>query len=135
MQTILYPMCAMAIMTLLVLPFTLINRVKAIKRKEVSTKAFELSEVDQFPKKLQQHTKHISNLFEVPTLFYAACLTILTLEIGDNIFVIQGWIYFLLRAAHSFIHLSYNKVPHRASVFALSNITLVTIWVRIILNS
>lgn len=126
-------MFAMAIMTLIVLPFIFFSRIRAIQSKDVDVSAFELNDLEQIPKKLQQHSRHLSNLFEVPVLFYVACLAILTLGIDDNIFITQGWLYFLLRAAHSFIHLSYNNVRHRVIPFALSNVVLVTIWLRIIL--
>jgi hypothetical protein len=41
----------------------------------------------------------------------------------------MAWAYVSLRIVHSLIHLSYNRVIHRLSVFALSNAALVSLWV------
>jgi hypothetical protein len=38
-----------------------------------------------------------------------------------------------LRAAHSLVHLTYNKVFHRLGVYAASNVVLLMIWIRLFL--
>ena len=38
--------------------------------------------------------------------------------------IVLAWFYVGLRALHSGIHLTYNKVQHRLAVFALSNVLL-----------
>jgi hypothetical protein len=38
-----------------------------------------------------------------------------------------------LRIAHSMVHLSYNNVVHRLSLFAASNLVLMVIWAHIVL--
>jgi len=39
-----------------------------------------------------------------------------------------------LRAFHSAVHLSYNKVTHRLTLFALSNLVLAVIWGGLLLR-
>ena len=39
-----------------------------------------------------------------------------------------AWVYVVLRVGHSFIHLGYNRVPHRLIAFALSNFVLTGLW-------
>jgi hypothetical protein len=41
-----------------------------------------------------------------------------------------AWLYVALRAAHSLVHLTYNKVFHRLSVYAASNVVLLALWIR-----
>jgi hypothetical protein len=36
--------------------------------------------------------------------------------------VAMAWTYVGLRAVHSLVHLTYNKVFHRLTLFALSNV-------------
>jgi hypothetical protein len=48
----------------------------------------------------------------------------------DETFVTLAWVYVGLRAIHSLVHLSYNNVIHRLSVFTASNVLLAFMWLR-----
>jgi len=70
------------------------------------------------------------NLLELPVLFYVVCLAFFVTGKVDTLAVVLAWAYVALRAAHSVIHLSYNNVFHRLSVYAASNVVLLALWVR-----
>jgi hypothetical protein len=72
-----------------------------------------------------------ANLFESPLLFYTAILLTLILMVQDTILVILAWTYVTSRYIHSFIHMTYNRVMHRFSVFVFSSFVLLGIWVRL----
>jgi hypothetical protein len=72
-----------------------------------------------------------SNLFELPVLFYTAILLTLILMVQDSILVILAWAFVISRYLHSFIHVTYNKVMHRFSVFLFSSFLLLAFWVRL----
>ncbi len=72
-----------------------------------------------------------SNLFESPVLFYTAILLTLILMVQDTILVMLAWTYVTSRYVHSFIHVTYNRVMHRFSVFIFSSFVLLAIWVRL----
>jgi hypothetical protein len=40
-----------------------------------------------------------------------------------------AWAFVAIRAAHSLVHLTYNKVFHRLALFAISNVVLLALWV------
>jgi hypothetical protein len=42
-----------------------------------------------------------------------------------------AWLFVALRAIHSAIHLTYNRVPQRAIVFGVSNSVLVLLWIQV----
>ena len=44
-----------------------------------------------------------------------------------------AWSYVMLRVVLSLVHLTYNKVLHRLSVFALSNVVLAGLWIALFL--
>ena len=71
------------------------------------------------------------NLFESPVLFYVAILLTLMLMVQDSILVILVWTYVISRYVHSIIHVTYNRVMHRFSVFIFSSFVLFAIWVRL----
>ena len=72
-----------------------------------------------------------SNLFELPSLFYLAIILTLTLLVQDSILVVLAWLFVFSRYLHSFIHVSYNNVMHRFSVFIFSSFVLLAYWVRL----
>jgi hypothetical protein len=68
------------------------------------------------------------NLFEVPVLFYVLCVA-LALDGGSSPgFVAAAWAYFGLRAVHSLIHVTYNRVVHRFLVYVSSTLLLFGMW-------
>ncbi len=72
-----------------------------------------------------------SNLFELPVLFYVAILLTLMLMVQDSILVILAWTFVASRYVHSFIHVTYNQVMHRFTVFIFSSFVLLAFWVRL----
>jgi hypothetical protein len=71
------------------------------------------------------------NLYESPVLFYTAILLTLILMLQDNVLVALSWIYVISRYIHSFIHVTYNRVMHRFTIFIFSSFVLFAIWVRL----
>jgi hypothetical protein len=67
-------------------------------------------------------------------LFYVGSLALYVTDRADALMCTLAWVYVALRAQHSLIHLTYNHVIHRLSVFALSNFVLATIWLRFFLS-
>jgi len=71
------------------------------------------------------------NLYESPVLFYTAILLTLILMLQDNVLVALSWIYVISRYIHSFIHVTYNRVMHRFTIFIFSSFVLFALWVRL----
>ena len=72
------------------------------------------------------------NLFEVPVLFYALCAA-LTLNGGSTAsYVAAAWAYVGLRALHSLIHVTYNRVVHRFLVYVASTLLLFGMWIAFV---
>jgi hypothetical protein len=93
---------------------------------------FEMLDLNAAESFVARSTRHIANLFEVPVLFYVVCLVALTLRIDDDSALALARIYVGLRIAHSYIHLTCNRVMRRMLVFMSSNLILATLWVRIL---
>jgi len=115
---ILYPMMALVALTfaaLLLIPY---RRFKAGREGRVTAE-------------VSLPNRNLINLLEMPVLFYVACLTAYVSHAVSGTLVGLAWAYVALRLAHSAVHLTYNKVVHRLTVYAASNAVLVVIWVRL----
>ena len=72
------------------------------------------------------------NLFEVPVLFYLLCVALVLTGGSSPGFVAAAWVYVALRALHSLIHISYNRVLHRFTVYVASTLLLIGMWAAFI---
>ena len=75
-----------------------------------------------------QAADHFRNLFEMPVLFYLGVLVALALGLRSELLLWLAWAYVALRVAHAAIHLTYNRVMHRFSVYVASCIAAWAFW-------
>jgi hypothetical protein len=69
------------------------------------------------------------NLLELPVLFYVACIVVYMTDTVSAATVGLAWAFVAARVLHSVIHLTYNNVMHRLTVFTASNFVLVALWI------
>jgi hypothetical protein len=126
---ILYPVFALATWTGLVLQLIPFYRVRAGLRREIRTDDFKFGESAAVPPYVSIPNRNFMNLLELPVLFYVVCL-MLHVSAGTSPIALRlAWAYVFFRVVHSLIHLTYNRVFHRLSAFALSNVVLVSLWI------
>jgi len=126
---ILFPMGALAFLTFTVLLFVPIRRFRASFAGLVGPDDFKLGESARVPGDVSIPNRNYMNLTELPVLFYIVCLMFYVTSRADENVLWLAWSYVVLRALHSLIHMTYNNVIHRMSVFAISNFTLIWMWV------
>ena len=128
-ELIFAPMGAMALLTFVVLGFIPAKRFRAVFAGEVGPDDFKLGESSRVPPYVAVTNRAYMNLLELPMLFYVAGLMYYVAGRVDQTALVIAWVYVALRAIHSIIHLSYNKVLHRLVAFALSNFVLLAFWI------
>lgn len=122
--SILKPVFALFFWTFCVLLQIPIARFRAAFKGEVKARDFKLGESSAVPEHVRLPNRNYMNLLELPVLFYVLCLVVVVTGISSPVYAILAWAYVMLRVLHSIIHLSYNNVLHRLSVFAISNLVL-----------
>lgn len=75
--------------------------------------------------------RHYGNLFELPTLFYAACLTAFVLPAVSMWTLIFAWVYVAARFVQSAIHMSYNNPSQRGGAFIIGVLAMLALWVNV----
>jgi hypothetical protein len=131
---ILYPVIAMAALTFVVLLLIPYQRFKAVIRKQVVPDDFKFGESESVPPAVCIPNRNYMNLLELPLLFYVVCVVMFVTQTVTPVAVGLAWVYVALRSVHSLIHLTYNKVVHRLTFFALSNVVLVVLWISLATN-
>ena len=133
-MSILFPVFAMALITFVVAPLILTTRINSVKNGIVHIEYYETFQGGKPPASVLQTTRHWSNLYEAPTLFYIACLMAFSLQMESTLMLAMAWLYVAVRLIHSVIHLTYNRVYHRLSAFLTSQFILIAIWILIFIE-
>jgi hypothetical protein len=123
------PCGAMVGLTALVWIKLYADRLSEMRAKRIDPQ--ELSNVLAAAGKLDrtQAADNFRNLFEVPVLFYLLCVAIASNGGSTPGFVAAAWVYVGLRALHSLIHVTYNRVVHRFLVYVASTLLLFCLWI------
>ncbi len=127
--TIFLPVLALAALTFTVLLFIPIRRFRAVFAGQVTPNDFALGESPAVPPVVALANRNYMNLLELPMLFYAVCVAMFVTGTVDGLAVKIAWVYVGLRLLHSAVHITFNHVPTRLTIFALSNFALITLWV------
>lgn len=81
-----------------------------------------------------QAADNFRNLFEVPVLFYLLCVAIALNGGSTPGLVAAAWTYVGLRALHSLIHVTYNRVTHRFLAYVASTLLLFGMWIALVVR-
>ena len=131
---LIYPMAALITLTFavfLTLPFL---RFVAVRSKKVSGKFYRLMQGATEPDLPAAFSQNYKNLLKTPVLFYAVCLLLIVLNRIDQFFIVLAWVYVGSRVIHTLVHVSYNHVLHRLTIFSASCAVLGIMWARLVIN-
>ncbi|MCW1402609.1 MAPEG family protein [Novosphingobium sp. MW5] len=104
-----------------------IERAAAVKQGQ-NPEFYKVYLGDPEPEKTRAAVRHWDNLFELPTVFYAGCLTAYVLGAVSTTVLVCAWIFAVGRTVQSFIHITYNSPNHRGGAFTLSFLGLMVMW-------
>jgi hypothetical protein len=127
-MAILWPAFVLFALTTIVIFRLATLRWHAVRGRRVDPRFYKIYRGDGEPEEVAVVSRHLVNLYEAPTLFYAATAFAFAAGIAATPLVALGWTYVGLRLVHSGIHLGSNDVLWRFRVFALSWLALVAYW-------
>ena len=129
-----WPMIAMAGLTFLVWLRMFQTRVGEMKRRRIHPQSVAQSAQMAQLVEDSRAADNFRNLFELPVLFYAAMLLCLQAGIDSMAILVLTWAFVALRALHSYIHCTYNRVMDRFKAYVLSGFVLWAIWGLLVWN-
>ena len=128
---LLFPMLALVLLTFGVAVALFRARKRSVREGHTPVSYFRTFQGSREPEFLAQATRHFSNLFETPTLFYAGCLAAMVADVTGGFVVVVAWAYVAARCLHAWIHLHGNRLRHRIPVFFSSFVLLLILWIHI----
>lgn len=110
------------------------RRFRAVKQKTIEMKDFLTMELEKAGDNVRVADRNFINQFEMPVLFFIACLTALQVNAVGTVFVALAWVYVALRIIHSVIHLTSNTLKARYYSFVVSSFIMLIMWVLILVR-
>jgi hypothetical protein len=127
-NTIFWPLIAQVAIVALVAGRLYATRIAEMRARRIDPQAIATSRTAAGALQDVAAADNFRNLFEVPVLFFAVCCA---LAITDTVTPAQlalAWVFVGLRAAHSLIHVTYNRVMHRFGVYIASTLCVLAMW-------
>ncbi len=127
-------MFVLVFFTFLIMVISFRARVAAVKSGAIPVRFFKTFEGANPPELVIKTTRHFSNLFEVPVLYYAGLIIAMILPITG--FWIQFWAWFFIfaRVIQAVIHIGRNKIRPRMISYACGWLAVLAIWILIVLR-
>ena len=132
MSNLFWPMFALVLWTFLISVRNLQVRISSMRSRQVKPSYYEVFRGDA-SEIVMKTGNNLRNLTEFPPLFYIVIVLIMVFEKADQVFAIMAWAYVAFRVLHSLVHLTFNKVPVRFSMFFISHLLLLAFWLRLAL--
>lgn len=129
-----YPMAAMVLLTFISLLRLLRARIRAVKTGEADAGFYKTYQEGKEPRAVAQLSRQVANLFESPTLFYAACVTGMLTGQNAMILVALAWVYVVTRLIHAYIHTGSNRLLPRMGSYIFSCLVLLGMWTTLVVG-
>jgi hypothetical protein len=131
------PFFAMILLTFVVWVVMYIGRIRYSIANRVNAQRLGTPEkvVQVLPEEIQYPAYNLTNLLELPIIFYALCLYLFVSGNVDALYVIAAWSYVALRAVHSVIQCTSNIVMRRFAVYMASSVVLWSMVLRAALGA
>jgi hypothetical protein len=129
---IVLPFVGTMLLTIVVWAYMYAQRIPFILRSKLSPQQMTAAELARLsPAAVANPSDNLKNLFELPTIFYAVALYLYAAEQVDALYVIAAWVFFGFRVLHSAVHCTFNFVPLRFWLYAISALALWLMVLRI----
>ncbi len=129
MKAMLWPVFGMVAVTAAVWVRMYQVRIGEMRERRIHPQSVATSAQAQARLERTQPADNLRNLFELPVLFYAWSALVVASGQGSDALAAAAWVFVVLRALHSFIHVTYNKVMHRFLAYVAGAVWLFVMWV------
>jgi hypothetical protein len=124
-DSIFSPFFAMVFLTLLVWIYMYLRRISFITSRKLTPKDLTPGAFAQIsPLTVSNPSDNLKNLFEMPVIFYALVLYLFITKQVDAVYVSTAWVFVVLRALHSAVHCTFNRIILRFYLYLFATIAV-----------
>jgi hypothetical protein len=116
----------MFVLTAIVWTYMYVLRIGYMRRERIHPQSVRSPrrKGELIPEEINYPADNLANLTELPVIFYALCLVLYVAGLADGFDVAAAWVYVALRALHSAIQCTVNRVMLRFTVYVASSLIL-----------
>ena len=133
-HAILLPPTLLALLTAFVFGRLYKDRIAEIRERRIHPQQLATSKQAMDTLHNVTASDNYRNLFEAPVLFYALCGYLAITQLTTGLLLACAWGYVFLRAAHTYVHLTSNKVIRRFQLFFASSMVLFGMWLLFLIG-
>ena len=127
---ILWPTFALVLLVFIVMFATAVQRLGHIRRVPPGAGTFATRETAAaYFAPVDRPANNLSNLFEMPVLFFALVPLLIETHSAGVAQVILAWLFVLARLTHSYFHIVVRDVRGRFRSFVVANALLSAMWI------
>ncbi len=127
-RDILLPCAALVGLTAIVWARGVHERISEIRERRIRPQDLALSGERSRRLARTAAMDNFNNLLELPALFYVLCIVLALTREASPGFVLAAWIFVALRAVHSLIQATHNRVTHRFATWVAGALWLFGMW-------
>lgn len=128
-ESIFWPMLVQAFLTFGIYVLVSVRRVSSVRQGTAKMADFRVPTIEPLPSATA--ARSLINQFELPVLFYSACLVLFILGAANPIAVFAAWVFALSRVAHAFVHVTNNKLRFRRPLFIIGFFSAFSLWILV----
>jgi hypothetical protein len=117
-EAIFWPMLVQMLLTFAIYGLVSLRRIGAIKSGQAKASDYRIPSIE--PEPSATAARSLINQFELPVLFYAACLVLFVLGAAGQLAVFLAWLFALVRIGHAYVHVTTNRLRYRRPLFIAS---------------
>jgi hypothetical protein len=117
-RSLLWPLLAQIGLTCALYVWLTVARAGAVKRGEVAYSAFALGRDE--PPGIARISRNLANQFELPVIFYAMVVLLVTLGQSTLVDTVAAWVFVAGRIVHTLVQTLTDDVPLRGRVFVIN---------------
>ena len=130
----LQPVLAMAGLTAMVWIRLYTVRLPEMRRRRIDPQSLATSGEKAGRLQDTRASDNFINLFEVPVLFYVGAFAAILADAVTPLALGLAWAFVGLRAVHSLIQCTYNRVVHRFIAYSLATLAAIALLVHVALH-
>jgi len=127
-NSIFWPLIAQVVLVALIAVRLYATRIAEIRARRIDPQSLATTGTAAGVLKDIAAADNFRNLFEVPVLFFAVCCALAITDTVTSAQLALAWVFVGLRAVHSLIHVTYNRVMHRFGVYIASTLCVLAMW-------
>ena len=128
-EAIFWPMITQVGLTAFIWFIMYTRRLSEIRSRRINPQSLATRQLSSDVLENVTAADNFHSLFETPVLFFAVCICLAITGEVNPLQLTLAWTYVGLRAAHSIIHITYNRVVHRFIVYVISTVCLFAMWI------